>query len=407
MSSAISVKNAAFSAVAEQEVTPIVTSDYNADQFSAFSRTIVAAARRVPSNENGGAHGHAGLVMSDEAWRKLSGRTNDYEPRACPAMPTFAKDLTSAEVAAVKADYANKHEAYYVEEGCEEGLKALITRNVPESAIEELADDDVGYANVTAKEMMAHLKANATATDVYQVDELLNDYKTAIDFDGEETLKSYFKELERKAKLLAKEGIAVSQSMDMVTILSQIKAQGDFAKETTEWEAKASSDKTWDAFKTFFSDADRQRRLQNKYSTKSAGSSNFGSANNVNDWEGYIKSEIARGLAGVAAAAEETINLAMQKQSGGERTRITAGAPSGSAALEKQIADQKKLLEKLTAENLKLKEGKGNNDTRRKRERKMNERCPHCNRWHPYIAVEKCHGYPGNVAPEGWKPAEA
>jgi len=130
----------------------------------------------------------------------------------------------------------------------------------------------------------------------------------------------------------------------------------------------------------------------------SSQSSPFG-ANNVTDDEIDVKisTQVAAGLAQITKAVESSLDIALATVPTSTSNCIT----SSTAAATKRI-------EELTQEVEKWKKENGRNSRSRESQRKMDKKCPHCNRWHPYIAEEKCYGHPNfsGEVPSGWKKAD-
>jgi hypothetical protein len=405
---AIETMAAAADAIGRCKITPLTSTDYSEHEVKLFKRSLVHAAMSIPSNHDGGNHGLAGIIDSQEGYRALLGKaTAVFTPTPKPNEngPSIGDDDKPAQVAKATAKYNDECTKYYTEQGCMKGLKDAIVKNVPAEALTALEDETYGMANVTAKVMLAHLESNCSPTDCIEVEELLELRDAAIDFDGEDTsVKVHYTKLERLVKMLQTHGVKTSMSEIIVRHLSQFKQHGDFKDEVTEWEMKNQSERTWDNFKKHFTDADHARRQRNKYTNKTAGSNGYGSANNVVDMD-ELKDEINRtltlGLSGITEAAEETINAVVAQKFSSLPKDTSSGTNEAvwKASFEKEMESLRLKLKEVEEENKKLKKKKGGRG-------RYDKPCKHCENVHRHIPEDRCWGNPKNKdkAPEGWTP---
>jgi hypothetical protein len=249
------------------------------------------------------------------------------------------------------------------------GLKEVIIENVPAEALTALEDETYGLANVSAKDMLAHLESNCSPTDCFEVEELLERRDAAIDFDSEDSLKVYYTNLGRLLKTLTRHGVKTSVSELLVRHLSQFKQQGEFKDEVTEWETMNQSLRTWDNFKKHFIDADHARRLRNKYTNKTAGSTGFGH----------------KGLSGIAEAADETIKETVNAAIADKFKSLPKddNEAAWKAAFSKEMEGLRTKLKAVEEENKKLKKKKG-------RGQRYEQPCKHCENVHVHISEERC-----------------
>ena len=377
---AIAVKNAAYEHVVGRKLEPLPADDYTLEDFNRYDKAVSAIAKSVPSNHDGGKHGYVGLVKGKEAYAKLVADENAvFKEQAMPAdAPQLEKDDTPAQVALKTAEHEAELERFYTQAGCKEGLRDIIVGGAPEAALMALEDDENGLSNVDPVDLMEQLRSYARVTDCIDVGELLEQRNEPINFDGEVTLETHFTKLVRQMKALkTHHDIVTSESELMVTLLRQIKTQGDFKDEVTEWETKTTG-ADWAAFQVHFAKADDARRQRNKYANRPARDTEFNSANAAIDTDGLaalirsqVSAEVGAGMAEVTKATQETINAAIGKDSG-----------EGTAALEKK-------LESLRKENAALKAAASKQGGSR------SFQCEHCDRKHPaWWEPEKCYAHP-------------
>lgn len=392
----VAITNTAHAAVVSKvdAVIPISKVDYTSEEYNKFEKSLVTIARSVKSEHDGGKHGFAGLILNSAGYQKLlndATKTIIFVPHKKPARTaTYTAAATPAEISLAKENHVADREQYYTQEGVEDALKYLILTSVPEEALVELQDDDTDFENVTPQEMMKHLRTNARVTDVFDKKQLLDALNEPIEFEGDLPLKGHFKTVDVTIKILKKHNITASESIIMVTLLEQIKAHGDFKEEVVRWEQKPIALQTWKDFKTYFADADHERRQRDQYGAKTA--STVGATANHVTSIADLKSYVDNSLLALAQATTAGLNAVIEKpkDTGKATNAITP------YSLDEKVAA-------IEAELNKLKMGrgvrKGNNS-----EKPPRVKCVHCNRYHPNVPTSKCWALPANSdgKPEHW-----
>ena len=361
-------------------INPLLSTDFSTTEMEAFKKSIKKVALIVNSSY---------LVLNDADYAEHMRDPDAVRPVATdPGIaPDFTGLTTTAEIEQAKANFAAAKEAFCQQEGVTEALQTLILDSVPEPLLQHL--DDNGYSHITPLEMMDAIAAAATEDEAFGVDEQLSAYFELPDLDGDTPLSTYFAEKEKsknKFSTIVPNPVENHNALQ-VKVLAIIKLNEDFKDSVREWEARDPADRTWDNFKTYFSEKDKARRTANKKGrgATTAGNSQFG-ANLVTtaDLESTINAKLGAGLAQITERVEEVLVAA-----------ATAPAPS---------ADKKKI-EELENQLAKLRSERSN---RRNRQVKMTTKCPHCKRFHQFIPVERCWAnpnYSGPPPPAGWKPA--
>mmetsp|Transcript_11217 Transcript_11217/g.19107 ORF Transcript_11217/g.19107 Transcript_11217/m.19107 type:complete len:395 (-) Transcript_11217:116-1300(-) len=373
-------------------VVGLQSSDYTTSQFKAFKKSILQVLRYCD---------HVHLVLVEAEYRQYMNDAGVVIPTPTDpgTSPNFTGLTDLGQIEHSKAIFNANKIAYYAQEGVSDAIKNIISKNVPESILSVLQDEEHGFANVTALEMMTAIGDVATDNEAFSVAEMLQQYRTMPDLEANEPLGNYFHKAEKLAKKLSSEtpNPVPNHGALQVELLAHIKAHGGYKDDVDVWEVKPSANRTWDEFKSFFKESDKKRRLLLKFGVSSQ-SSPFG-ANNVTDDEIDVKisTQVAAGLAQITKAVESSLDIALATVPTSTSNRIT----SSTAAATKRI-------EELTQEVEKLKKENGRNSRSRESQRKMDKKCPHCNRWHPYIAEEKCYGHPNfsGEVPSGWKKAD-
>ena len=406
---------AAYSSIIAQKVTAISTVEFTNDDYLDFFKTILAAATKVPTTLGGGEHGHAYLVLDEEGLRKFTKKPTLTEAGAAKPNaeePDIAQGDSHATIALKHAQKAVEMNKYYTQQGVLTGLRDLIVQNVPKTVIEELKDRHFGYEAVTPLQLLQHIEGEAELVDIIGLNDLLEERDIPIDFEGDTSLKEFFKQVERTIKQLEDDhDVDTSHKSLMAKYLLQIEQEGGliFDRHLTTWRAKDRADKTWTNFKAAWIKADKERRKNNKLS---AGRGIVKQqANNMEDLKQTMESMFAAGMTTFAEAAEESIHQVVASKLG----NLKAGSNNDDdstkndklvEALKKEIKALKNKLNDGGGGSSSSSNGGGDGGGGNKRNGKE---CAHCGKIHKGFETEggekKCWRRKEfrHNAPEWWK----
>ena len=406
--SAIATRNAARDAVTNADIHPIDNTEYSSEDARKFKRTVLTAAKNVPSKAGGreGAHGHAYLVDTVAEFRARAGV--DPSVAANPGRLTYATgvaaDARAVTMAQERDDHEIANEMFYTQEGVESGLRKVIIDNVPEEILVELADDDSGFDDVDPRDMIAAVMANATPDTTLEAVDLIKLRDEQLIFDEDAKLALQFKTKSKHIKdLLRVHGIETSDTEFMAKMLSGIQEEGgeDFEDQAAEWKA-GTAGTTLAEFKAYFTDRDNVVRDRDRHKRTKAKDSGFHSANSAQEIEERITTHLENTLAAFAIATEETINQALDKPAG---TTDKSAVLEALKELTKEVTALKKKSSQTTTNGVR---GNGGKDTSGGDGAK--KKCKYCDRPHLEKTPEvKCFERPENASevPEWYKRAKA
>ena len=372
---ATATRSAAYNTIiaSSDAVTPITSESYTTDDYIQLRKGLISASKSVPTTLCGGTTGHAFIILDDAGLDQLVGTPTTRTFAVAPSTtPAYDPSDSATQVAIKEAAWLSTQELFHTQEGCKEGLKKLIIKNVPANAIMELEDEEIGFELVTPLELMTHLESNCEPVDVLDVKELITERDTPLDLDGEETLKTVFKNKKKTLKKLVKNGVTSSESEMMVNFILQIEVNEDFDDDVIEWKAKIATQKTWTNFQTHFIEADRIRRAKNKLkkkTTKSAGfhsSANAAIAAEVEANKTLINDNFAQLAVATDATIDEKINAAIETLKSNDRfSKPAASSPAtnptdSNVPILKILEDMSKRLTSMEAENKRLRNKRGN-----------------------------------------------
>ena len=231
-----------------------------------------------------------------------------------------------------------------------------------------------------------------------------------MDFESDETLKTFFTRIEKVMDELKDHGISSSYTSQMAKYLVQIQCEGGefFNRALDEWNTKASNRKTWSAFKAHFSEADKKRRQALKAAGgKHAKAADRESANHAKVIDD-VNEAIAEAMTTFAEVADESINAAITQrfkalEGGNNNNKVDKdendinGLMKVIRSLEQQVKD------------LKSKGGNGGGGGGRGKDKDKDKPpaklCTFCKTKHRYNLNEACWKRKENYdnAPDWWK----
>jgi hypothetical protein len=148
-----------------------VEPDYQ--KIHATRKFLQANSRAIDTHLGSGTLGHLGLIISDASYAQISPTTND-EPTLwvtppAPGRAPAAADGTSAQISAARHLWEEDVQTYRTCTSVQHALKKQIISVFEPMYLDILNDNMVGYANISARDMLDHLfktYGNITAVDL-------------------------------------------------------------------------------------------------------------------------------------------------------------------------------------------------------------------------------------------------
>jgi hypothetical protein len=121
---AIATRSAAEKAITSCDIVAIQSTEYTEEEARKLKRSLVAAAKGVPTTVVGGAHGHVYLLESAAEYAKRVAA--GYTEAPAPTGVIYTDGATGAALAQEKEDAVAKAETYHTQEGSRMGLRKAI-----------------------------------------------------------------------------------------------------------------------------------------------------------------------------------------------------------------------------------------------------------------------------------------
>jgi hypothetical protein len=149
-------------------------------------------------------------------------------------------------------------QTYQTYTSVQQSLKKQIISVFEPMYLEILNDNMVGYANISARDMLDHLfetYGNITAVDLE-----INFEHMRRAWDPQQPVKTLFKQIQDCADYSEAGGVPIGPSQQINVVYANIFATGNFMSACRRWNDKPASDKTWTHFKSHFAAAHRQHK---------------------------------------------------------------------------------------------------------------------------------------------------
>ncbi len=187
--------------VAEQTVTK-VNSPPTSNDLNLLEEELIAITASIPSVLEGGFNSHAGMLLSDIDYATMAPGT----PFVTPVNPSiYLVGVTAATWSRMEANHKEQVKQFHTFVGVGMGLKDLVLKEIDENYLLEIKHKCMAFLNVTAAQMLTHLRNCWGVVDFVDIMALMAECDAPWSVDEVQTL--YFNQVEKAMKQLAKANI--------------------------------------------------------------------------------------------------------------------------------------------------------------------------------------------------------
>jgi hypothetical protein len=317
-------------------VIPTVQGETDYQTIHATRKFLQANSRAIDTHLGGGTLGHLGLIISDASYAMIdptaaAGPTLWTNPQA-PGRPPSNTDGTADQISAARHIWEEDVQTYWTYTSVQQALKKQIISVFEPMYLEILKDIMVGYANISARDMLDHLfetYGNITAVDLE-----INFEHMRRDWDPQQPVESLFKQIQDCADYSESGGVLIGQPQQIKVWYAKIFATGHFMSACRWWNEKHAIWKTWTQFKSHFAATHRQHK---QMQGESASTACYNSANTaVSHNEDQMAEATIGSLANLATATAVDLG-------------VVAALTQANARLAKQLEDNSNELRELKA----------------------------------------------------------
>jgi hypothetical protein len=254
-------------------ILPIVESEPDYQTIHATRKFLQANSRAIDTHLGGGTLGHLGLIISDAAYSNIAPPTAQaptfWETPNAPGRAPATTDGTVAQISAARHVSEEDVQTYRTCTSVQQALKKQIISIFEPMYLEILNENMVGYANISARDMLDHLfetYGNITAVDLE-----INFEHMRRAWDPQQLVETIFKQIQDCADYSEAGGVPVGPSQQINVGYAKIFATGHFMSACRRWNEKPAAEKTWTHFKSHFAAAHRQHKQMQGETASNAG----------------------------------------------------------------------------------------------------------------------------------------
>jgi hypothetical protein len=203
-----------------------------------------------------------GLIISDAAYYNIApptaGEPTFWETPNAPGRAPATRDGTAAQLSAARHVWEEDVQTYRTCTSVQKALKKQIIGVFEPMYLEILNDNMVGYANISARDMLDHLFE--TYSDITLVNLEINFEHMCRAWDPQQPVETLFKQIQDCADYSEAGGVPIGPSHQINVGYATIFATGHFMSACRCWNEKPAAEKTWTHFKSHFAAAHRQHK---------------------------------------------------------------------------------------------------------------------------------------------------
>jgi hypothetical protein len=252
---------------------PTVQGEPDYQKIHATRKFLQANSQAIDTHLGGSTFGHLGLIISDASYAMIA-PTTDAGPTLwttpqSPGRAPATTDGTSAQVSAAHHIWEEDVQTYRTCTSVQQALKKQIISVFEPMYLDILNDNMVGYANISAREMLDHLfetYGNITAVDLE-----INFEHMCRAWHPQQPVESLFKQIQDCADYSEAGGFLIGHPQQFNVGYAKIFATGHFMSACRRWNKKHTIEKTWTQFKSHFAAAHCQHKQMQGESAATAG----------------------------------------------------------------------------------------------------------------------------------------
>jgi hypothetical protein len=192
-----------------------------------------------------------------------------WETPNTPGRAPAKTDGTAAQLSAAHRVWEEYVQTYRTCTSVQQALKKQIIGVFEPMYLEILNDNMVGYANISARDMLNHLfeiYGNITVVDLE-----INIEHMRRAWDPQQPVETLFKQIQDCADYSEAGGVPIGPSQGINVGYAKIFATGHFMSACRRWNEKLATEKTWTHFKSHFAAAHRQQKQMQGQTAAHAG----------------------------------------------------------------------------------------------------------------------------------------
>jgi hypothetical protein len=241
---------------------PVLTTVQGEPDYQTIHATrklLQANARAIDTHLGSGTLGNLGLILSDNSYATIAptmdAGPNLWDTPQAPGRAPANTDGTAAQISAARHIWEEYVQTYRTCTSVQQALKKKISSVFESMYLEILNDNMVGYANISARDMLDHLFE--TYGNITVVDLKINFEHMRRAWDPQQPVESLFKQIQDCADYSEAGGVHIGHPQQINVGYAKIFTTGHFMSACRRWNEKHTIEKTWTQFKSHFAAAHR------------------------------------------------------------------------------------------------------------------------------------------------------
>jgi hypothetical protein len=254
-------------------VLPTVQVEPDYQTIHATRKSLQANSRAIDTHLSEGTLGHLGLIISDASYAMIAPKTDTgptlwISPQA-PGRAPANTDGTAAQISAACHVWEEDVQTYRTYTSVQQALKKQIISVFEPIYLDVLNDNMVGFANISARDMLDHLFS--TYGNITVVDLEINFENMRRAWDPQQPVESLFKRIQYCADYYEAGGVLIGHPQKINVGYAKIFSTCHFMSACRRWKEKHHIEKTWTQFKSHFAAAHHQHKQMQGESAATAG----------------------------------------------------------------------------------------------------------------------------------------
>lgn len=221
-----------------------------------LQKQLYANARAIYSTRGGGANGHLSLVMPAADYLARAGQAFVIPIHPGDA-PVHAAAATAAQITETNRQFAHDLNEFTLFTTVTEELKKQILIAVESRYLSMLEDPDFGFADITARDMLTHLKAEYGQITNEEIES--NREKLSAAWSPDDPIEDLWLRIQESQRYAAAAGEPITDAAALRLTLPVFEQTGVFTSATEKWRDLPAAEWTLPNFKAHFTKANKER----------------------------------------------------------------------------------------------------------------------------------------------------
>eukprot|EP00804_Cyclotella_cryptica_P014825 CCRYP_015027-RA/>CCRYP_015027-RA protein AED:0.12 eAED:0.12 QI:0/0/0/1/0.2/0.16/6/0/1256 len=222
----------------------------------------------VPTTNGGGSHGHIGMIIKDAEYRTFSTGNQPFNIPTNPGPYPTTVDPDPATRERQVAEHKAEKEEFETYLGVLNAARQHVIRAMDPEWLEAIRSPTLGFAHMTLREIIDHLRDAGCDLDYMDVSDLIAELTKP--WEVSERPATRYTHDDKYERQLIKAGLPDQQALRLSLAQAAFKATGEYDAQLQEFDARPAVDRTFANFRTFIitdtqSVPNERAQLQNRW----------------------------------------------------------------------------------------------------------------------------------------------